>query len=637
MRRPIPFVLVVMAMLHSPCGWSAIVNTTADSGPGSLRAAIASATPGETLTFAVSGLITLTSAELLITTNLTITGPGASQLTVQRSTAAGTPDFRIFDIRSGIVTISGLTVSNGRSDSGGGILNQARGALTLHDLVVSGNAATNAGGGIKNVGTLTLDRAIISGNAARGGRAGASGFGGGFDNESDMIVSNSRIDNNLAVGEANADGTGGGINNSATVTMINCTVSGNRAEASSAGGNGTGGGINNSGTVTLTNCTVSGNSVSGGVSSAGGNARGGGIANDFGTANLDKCTVSGNSVAGGTGDGGGIANQDGTVTLENSTVSGNTATAGAGTPAADAVASGGLFNFGGTTTLNHSTITANTAAEGALQPGCAVFNSVGSLELKNTIVAGNAASFDLFSVESDTVLSSGFNLIGGTNVLISPGQNDRFNITGAELKLGPLQDNGGFTFTHALLCGSPAIDAGDNTDAPETDQRGLPRIFNGVIDIGAYENQIPCPPGICVTKEIACLIATDLCGTFGESATGFKVVSPTSTNLPAFCYSITVTNCGLADLINVTVMDDQFGDLTTNFFASPLDVFPAGTTRSFTFNTSLDFDLTNTVTASGQSVATAKAVTAQDSATAHVIQASISCEVRASSLDDLDG
>src|SRR5437870_519040 len=264
MRRSIPFVFVVMAMLRSPCAWAAIVTTTADSGPGSLRQAIAGATPGETLTFAVSGLITLTSGELLITTNLTITGPGASQLTIQRSTAAGTPDFRIFDIRSGTVTISGLTVNNGRAGSGGGILNQARADLTMHDLVISGNAATNAGGGIKNVGTLTLDRAIIRGNAARGGRAGASGFGGGFDNESDMIVSNSRIDNNLAVGEANADGIGGGINNSATTTLIHCTVSSNMAEGSSAGGNGTGGGLNNSGTVTLTNCTVSSNSVSGG-------------------------------------------------------------------------------------------------------------------------------------------------------------------------------------------------------------------------------------------------------------------------------------------------------------------------------------------------------------------------------------
>src|SRR6266487_4193902 len=126
MRRSIPFVFIVMAMLRSPCGWAAIVTTTADSGPGSLRQAIASASPGETLTFAVSGLITLTSGELLITTNLTITGPGASQLTVQRSSTAGTPDFRIFDIKSrGIVTISGLTVSNGRSDFGGGVLNRA--------------------------------------------------------------------------------------------------------------------------------------------------------------------------------------------------------------------------------------------------------------------------------------------------------------------------------------------------------------------------------------------------------------------------------------------------------------------------------------------------------------------------------
>jgi hypothetical protein len=60
-------------------------------------------------------------------------------------------------------------------------------------------------------------------------------------------------------------------------------------------------------------------------------------------------------------------------------------------------------------------------------------------------------------------------------------------------KLGPLQDNGGPTQTHALLEGSPAIDAGDNTDAPEFDQRGegFPRIdpVTGIIDIGAFEFQ----------------------------------------------------------------------------------------------------------------------------------------------------
>src|SRR6185503_12100891 len=145
------FVLAGLTLLHSHCSWAAIVTSTSDSGSGSLREAIASAAPGETVTFAVTGAITLTSGELLITTNLTITGPGASQLTVRRGTAAGTPDFRIFNIRSGTVTLSGLTVNNGRADSGGGVLNQARGDLRMHDVVLIGNEATEAGGGIKNI------------------------------------------------------------------------------------------------------------------------------------------------------------------------------------------------------------------------------------------------------------------------------------------------------------------------------------------------------------------------------------------------------------------------------------------------------------------------------------------------------
>src|SRR5262249_39184207 len=55
--------------------------------------------------------------------------------------------------------------------------------------------------------------------------------------------------------------------------------------------------------------------------------------------------------------------------------------------------------------------------------------------------------------------------------------------------LGLLDYNGGPTQTIALFAGSPAIDAGPNSNAPPTDQRGLPRIVNGIIDIGAYEVQ----------------------------------------------------------------------------------------------------------------------------------------------------
>jgi hypothetical protein len=94
------------------------VTNTNDSGPGSLRQAIlVDASPGDTINFAPSvTTVNLTSGELVIDRNLTITGPGANRLTVQRSTNAF--DFRIFHIRSSTVTvsISGITISNGRFD-----------------------------------------------------------------------------------------------------------------------------------------------------------------------------------------------------------------------------------------------------------------------------------------------------------------------------------------------------------------------------------------------------------------------------------------------------------------------------------------------------------------------------------------
>jgi hypothetical protein len=69
--------------------------------------------------------------------------------------------------------------------------------------------------------------------------------------------------------------------------------------------------------------------------------------------------------------------------------------------------------------------------------------------------------------------------------------------------LGPLQNNGGPTFTHALLPGSPAIDAGDPnfTPPPLNDQRGcsFDRVFNGRIDIGSFEVQPPHRP--CATPR----------------------------------------------------------------------------------------------------------------------------------------
>jgi hypothetical protein len=110
--------------------------------------------------------------------------------------------------------------------------------------------------------------------------------------------------------------------------------------------------------------------------------------------------------------------------------------------------------------------------------------------LRNTIVAGNAAptSPDV----SGNFQSGGHNLIGdgsgGTGYDLSDLVGTSANPV--DPVLGPLQDNGGPTLTMALLPGSPAIDAGDDTDAPDTDQRGFARIAEDHIDIGAFELQV---------------------------------------------------------------------------------------------------------------------------------------------------
>ena len=158
------------------------VTSPADSGPGTLRQAIIDAVSGDTINFAVGiTTITLTTAELLINKNLTISGPGANLLTVQRSTAGATPNFRILDIASGnfSVTISGLTITNGNSNFGGGaILNQSSGALSVTGCAISGNSGngvTADGNGATGVADVT--NSLISNNGGAGIGALAGGIG----------------------------------------------------------------------------------------------------------------------------------------------------------------------------------------------------------------------------------------------------------------------------------------------------------------------------------------------------------------------------------------------------------------------------------------------------------------------------
>lgn len=502
------FVWIVLLATREAPGATITVTTTADSGPGSLRQALASAAAGDTINFSVSGTITLSSGELLIDKNLTITGPGAGNLSLERSPAAGTGNFRILHIASGIVSISGLTMSNGRETAGGGIQNET--TTTLLNCVVTSNAATQTAGGINNLSTLTLTDCVVSANTvvSNGGAV-----GGGLNNEGTLVGIHCNISSNIVSG-----GNGGGINNNGTLSLTNSTVNANGASGA-PNAIVSGGGLFNEGTLILDTTTVGFNAADAGFL---GGAQGGGLANDLGTVTVVRSTISGNVASGGqgSGKGGGLANGFGTMILENSTISGNTATGTTNGLPGDITTGGGIWNGVGSLTINHTTIAANSVpalAGGLSGLGGGLFDAEGIVAIKNTIVAANTPA-DLAVGTSADIESGGFNLFGSTNAPIAVGTSDQFNITAAMLKIGPLQNNGGPTFTHALLCGSPAINAGDNAGAPPTDQRGFPRIVGGTIDIGSFEFSdtppaVTCPAPVVlncapVSGKLATLTAT---------------------------------------------------------------------------------------------------------------------------------
>jgi hypothetical protein len=177
------------------------------------------------------------------------------------------------------------------------------------------------------------------------------------------------------------------------------------------------------------------------------------------------------------------------VTVSNSTISGNSA----------AIDGGGISNSGGNRSfaglsVNNSTISGNSATSN----GGGIYNnnsktSSTELELGSTILNTGSSGENIFN-EGGTVTSHGYNLSSdnGGGYLTATG--DQINI---DPMLGPLQDNGGPTFTHALLPDGPAIGAGDSnfTPPPFFDQRGpgFDRVVNGRIDIGSFEVQGPTP------------------------------------------------------------------------------------------------------------------------------------------------
>jgi Tol biopolymer transport system component len=414
------------------------------------------ASPCETIIGAIGKAA---SGETILVATGTYTGTGEEVAILDRDVKLSGGWDAAFATRAGQSVLDGegarrgLTVASGVSASverlvvrrglaafgfgGGGVLNQDGSTLTLSDCMIEDNSSPPTGA-IRNLnGTITLNRTTIRNNLDS---AGIDNFYGGT----------------ITLNQSTVTGNGrSGIVNLSSITLNSSVVSNNQ-----------GFGIeNNAGTVLLHDSSVEFNR--------------GGVSNFTGVLNVDGSTIRGNFINGGIYNASGNG-RIGMTTLLNSTISGNDGR--------------GVYNSG-QLVVNNSTITGNTASFGK---GGGIFleSNPGftSLTLQNSILAGNVGQNGVPDCGGgfETYPSAGHNLIGNLQGCpIVPAASDLLNI---DPGLGPLQDNGGPTLTHALLPGSPAIDSanpappGSEEGACERiDQRGIRRPQERACDIGAFE------------------------------------------------------------------------------------------------------------------------------------------------------
>jgi len=404
---------------------------------------------------------------------------------VSRNTTLTAQGGGILNAGGASANLQNTTVSfNSSFFGGGGISNDSLGTtMVLIGATVQGNTAIADGGGINNGGTLRVVDSVVAANTS-------DNFGGGIANSGNITVINTTLSENTATTDGGGIGNstggtaelsettfslnsasiyGGGISNrpDANMTLTGIKVHGNTAEAEGAGG------VANAGTMTMRKSIVSSNSApedGGGIlntetgaitlmtttvteNSAG--TWGGGIRN-FGAMDIMDTTVSDNTAQGGAG----ISNRPGAwMALTNSTVSGNEGS--------------GISNWS-TLTLASVTVSGNR-----------IFNDGGWITARNTIVDSHCAATPL-------VDSLGGNIESPGNTCGFGHPADQVDVTPAELALDSLQDNGGPTWTHALLPGSFAIDSVVECVNPWgfplfVDQRGASRPHGPACDAGSFE------------------------------------------------------------------------------------------------------------------------------------------------------
>jgi beta-glucanase (GH16 family) len=354
-----------------------------------------------------------------------------------------------------------LTVMNA-ADGGSGSLRKALSSLAVDGTIHFSPALTGQKITLLS-GPLTLGKNVtVDGSAAPG-----------------LTVSGNKSDRVFIVNSGTtatlrdltvADGYGwqlaGGILNNGSLTLDHVAVTGNTMATNAGAFWQGGGGIYNGGGASL-------NLIDSSVTQNQARWSGGGLYSFFNTTTtIVRSTISGNV----SNDVGGGFRSLGSVRITNSTVSGNTSTGRHG---------GAIFHTDGAIEIGSSTIANNIGpnfAPSAIFIGS--FNAaIPTLKLTNTLITGNHwYACEQHAAGTVGLTSGGHNLVQDGSC--SPASSD---LIVSDAKIGPLANNGGPTLTHALLLGSPAIDAGDDTACPATDQRGIARPQGPHCDIGSYE------------------------------------------------------------------------------------------------------------------------------------------------------
>ncbi len=423
-----------------------------------------------------------TVGDLDIDSNITISGNGAGVTIID----GGDIDRVLHTHGTAIVNLNNLTIQNGQIGTlgdnsssgsfGGGIYRQSSGDMVLDTVEILSNVAGHRGGGLENrnaAGTVTLINCTVSANESL--------WGGGLVSataNAETIITNSTFSNNVA------SIRGGGVNIYAgTVTVENSVFTSNTTIENTTtqnDGESNGGGLANSDHLTISSSTIISNTAynyGGGVYTRDGD--------DPSVTTILSSTIAFNDAPGSADNdhnGGGTYINSGTLNITNSTISGNTA----------ANNGAGIFIYGvgnaAAAVVSNSTI-ANNNGVGSLG-SIHVVDPSASITLHNSIVSNNGVNCDNSGIVTD----------GGNNLEFPYATCGGFTVQTDPL-LGALADNGGSTETHALLVGSPAIDAGNSCTT--NDQRGMSRAVDGDgdsvadCDIGAYEaGEMQCAIGV---------------------------------------------------------------------------------------------------------------------------------------------